>query len=305
MSLPHTGIKDTQSTAASAIMPQTKRPVVWIGNHVAALVFLALFCVLPLCTYNQPDYFLAKLASWKNKATHSTGSELTRKPTGGSAAPYAVFWNLYFANGANAVQMANTTSAAKEQLHQIGSAFAAMALSQPATLYYNTIGDRSLGGFKNTTFIDALCSQYYDGYLKCQHMEHFDRGFEEVTLNKLYDYCQDDESDDDRASHIVAYVHNKGSHHPGGYWDAETQAQVRQDCWRRSGTAAAVSELCLKPANDDCNVCSLLWTPVPWQHVSSIATKLICHFYVYDVAAIVGKHDPVCLPCVCQSRLTD
>jgi hypothetical protein len=174
-------------------------------------------------------------------------------------APFAVFLNVYFADGEEKV--AKTLDALKEQVHQIGTSFAASLVNQPLTLHYNTVGNRN--GI-NATTMTQICSQYDN--LVCHHMEHFDNGFEEVTLNKLYDYCQES----DHESHRVVYLHNKGSHNPDGWFDTKIQKQIRQDVWRRHGTAAATSELCLQPPNDTCNACGILWTPVPWQHVSSM-----------------------------------
>ena len=76
-------------------------------------------------------------------------------------------------------------------------------------------------------------------FLECHYMDHYNQGFEEVTLSKLHDYCTDN------PTHKVTYLHNKGSH------NAELrQNQLRQDVWRRHGTAAALSQQC-KNANPD------------------------------------------------------
>jgi hypothetical protein len=174
-------------------------------------------------------------------------------------APFAVFLNAYFPQGEEKV--AKTLDALKEQVHQIGTSFAASLVDQPLTLYYNTLGNSN--GINATTMTE-ICSQYDN--LVCQHMEHFDSGFEEVTLDKLYDYCHEP----NRESHRVVYLHNKGSHNPDGWFSTKIQKQIRQDVWRRHGTAAATSELCLRPPNDTCNACGILWTPIPWQHVSAV-----------------------------------
>lgn len=176
---------------------------------------------------------------------------------------HAVFVNFYFPSDSDLLK--NTIMSAIEQIHQIGSSLKAMAPSptnlQPV-VYYSTIGDVSGG---NSTHIDEVCLQY-NGQMKCHHSGHFDQGFEEVTLNTLYDYCRESGHE----SHRVAYVHNKGSYHPEG-WIDPVDGQIRQDVWRRHGTAAAVNELCLRPVDENCNVCGLLWTPIPWQHVRSIS----------------------------------
>jgi hypothetical protein len=87
-------------------------------------------------------------------------------------------------------------------------------------------------------------------------MNHYNEAFEEVTLQKLSEYCHyhDDDNDNDNNDNDngftrrVVYMHNKGSyeHHEG-----------LNDVWRRHLTTAVTSELCLKPPEDSCNVCGL------------------------------------------------
>lgn len=201
----------------------------------------------------------------------------------GCATSYAVFLNLYFPP--NEEQLKTVEIAAEEQSHQICASLA--ALSDPLskfsftsnddcdeslmpTLHYITIGNNnemSSGGVNASNriahIIDNVCSQY-EGIM-CRHVKHHNNGYEEVTLNELYDYC----NESGHRSHRVAYAHNKGSLHPDGWLDPEV-GQIRQDVWRRHGTAAAISEMCLRPVDNDCNVCGLLWTPIPFQHVSCI-----------------------------------
>ena len=170
---------------------------------------------------------------------------------------HVVFVNFYFPSDSDLL-LKNTIMSAIEQIHQIGSSLTAMAPSptnlQPV-VYYSNIGGVS-GAI--STPIDEVCSQY-NGQMKCHHLGHFDRGFEEVTLNTLYDYCREPVHE----SHRVAYDHNKGSYNPEGWIDPDV-GQIRQDVWRRHGTAAAVNEMCLQPVDENCNVCGLLWTPIPW-----------------------------------------
>jgi hypothetical protein len=79
-------------------------------------------------------------------------------------------------------------------------------------------------------------------------MLHYDEGGEDKTLQRLYEFCQD-QDDDFR----VSYIHSKGTFHQ--FEDGSN------DRWRRHGTAAATSEMCLNPPDDSCNVCGLLfWT---------------------------------------------
>jgi hypothetical protein len=186
------------------------------------------------------------------------------RAAGGGGAPFAVFWNMYLPEDVNRKE--EVVGAAKEQMRQVGTSFATSLPNQPLTVYFNTIGSH---GYLNGSSVSELCLQYDN--MKCQHMHHYGQGFEEVTLDKLYDYCQEE----GREAHRVAYIHNKGSYNPIMWEDPDTKRMLRKDVWRRHLTAAAVHEMCLRPPDDKCNVCGVLWTPVPWQHVRGVSGRFL------------------------------
>jgi hypothetical protein len=89
---------------------------------------------------------------------------------------------------------------------------------------------------------------------KCRKLAHFEEGFEELTLQYLYDHCVQN------GSEYVVYMHNKGSFH-----SSDLNMQLRQ--FLLSGV---FSEQCLtKGANKSkqCDVCSSRFSPFPHPHM--------------------------------------
>jgi hypothetical protein len=119
----------------------------------------------------------------------------------------------------------------KEQMDFIGSSPAAShSGGKPVILYYNTIGKQ---GALNSTYMHHLCSER--NKLMCVHMKHYRGGFEELTLQRLYEYCLYQGASD---SSKVIYIHNKGSFH-------SRDGTNRR--WRTHMMMAVTSELCLNP----------------------------------------------------------
>jgi hypothetical protein len=99
--------------------------------------------------------------------------------------------------------------------------------------------------------------------MECIHLAHYHAADEIITLTKLHEYCHE------HPEHLVIYLHNKGSLHPGN---------KGQDRWRRTMTAAATSQLCLDPPESasstttntnekhQCNACGMLFQPLPANH---------------------------------------
>ncbi|CAB9504097.1 expressed unknown protein [Seminavis robusta] len=157
----------------------------------------------------------------------------------------AVFYNVYLPWPINTTEAA--AEIVREQLEQIGTSFENTA--DHASLYYVSIGRRLDDGM-----VQNVCSRFNN--LSCKRLGYHSKGFEEKTLERLRSYC-----DDKPANHRVVYLHNKGSYHPGG------GAVVDQNVWRRAGTSAATSQLCVHPPDDVCDFCGLLVTPLPWLHI--------------------------------------
>lgn len=193
------------------------------------------------------------------------------KPSSGG---YAIFYNIYMPHTEEGQE--NALRIVREQIRQIKTSFAATSLSFqrrfqynltkearaastkksplrfPMNLYYVTIGASKI-------LTQQLMQEEYCGpFLNCQHVQHFDQGTEVVTLQHVYDFCQNYPS----SSSLVTYLHNKGSFH---------YSEVNEN-WRPALTDAALSDLCLSQAlfsssnhSSPCNICGLQfynqWAP--------------------------------------------
>jgi hypothetical protein len=152
--------------------------------------------------------------------------------------PFAIFYNIFVPSDQGEKGVTNSLRIVQEQLRQVGSSYAASLQRQP-TLFYNTIGKRD--GIEANT-MQILC---HDNNLTCTHMEHYDDGFEQVTLQKVHDFCSIHED------HRVVYLHTKGAYNKF----------VHNEVWRRHMTAAATSQDCLAPPDDTCNLCGWVYYP--------------------------------------------
>jgi hypothetical protein len=166
-----------------------------------------------------------------DSVVNQTSSSLSTSDTS------AIFFNAFFApeNEEHGLRIV------REQLDQIASSYITSLKDRQVTVYFNTIGSPIL----NATLLNQLCGTRN---MTCQLLNHYQSAFEEVTLQSLYDFCQDQ---DDESLRVV-YLHNKGSFH----------SRVGNERWRRHLTAAAMNEHCLNPPNDTCNICGLQFWPV-------------------------------------------
>ena len=105
---------------------------------------------------------------------------------------FAVFYNAYISEDDPSVAY----EVIQEQIDKIAESY----LASPhiaTTIYYATLGQALPDGF-----MERLCTERNG--LTCQHLKHYDDGYEEVTLASLYDYCQYYPND------RVMYFHSKG-----------------------------------------------------------------------------------------------
>lgn len=171
-----------------------------------------------------------------------------------SSGNFAIFYNVYIPPAADEKLIAvdGVKRVVKEQLDQIGTSH--VVKEGAVSLFYNTIGARDALGFD---FMDPLCSK---NKLKC--LDHFKIGFEEVTLQRVHDFCQDPS----RAVFRIIYLHSKGSFHEeivGAAHDGFLQI-----AWRRNMLNAVTNKKCLRPPDDQCDICGLLASPFPQLHFS-------------------------------------
>ena len=87
-----------------------------------------------------------------------------------------VFYNAFFA----AEKVENGLHILNEQLDQIADSPEARKTVK-ANVYINTIGAPAL----NATHLRQICK---DRNITCHHLKHYHYAFEEVTLQKLYDF---------------------------------------------------------------------------------------------------------------------
>lgn len=167
--------------------------------------------------------------------------KMTEPTTESPGLPYALFYNAFVPSDKGKGAIEHAFKIIRSQLSDIALSYAA-SHPKPLNVYYNSIGSKML----NDTTMREMCV----GNLRCQQLNHYDKGSEEVTLAEARRYCLA------HRSHRVIYVHNKGSFHPS----------KSQDNWRYHGTAAVTSSMCLNPVDETCNACSLVWTLFPFFH---------------------------------------
>jgi hypothetical protein len=166
-----------------------------------------------------------QLSITDNTSKHAKGSN-----------PWVIFYNIYIPVDKDS--QTNAFRVIDEQLQQIRQSYAAKHSTNTLQLYYVTIGHN----LTDHQWIQERCNCFV-----CTHVRHETSGFEEVTLQPLYEYCVQ------QPEHRVIYLHSKGTFHPSH--GAER--------WRRAMTEAVTSRHCL---HDDipsqCHVCGLTFSPV-------------------------------------------
>lgn len=183
-----------------------------------------------------------------------------------SATPVSVFYNIYIPDDSEGVERAQLII--EQQLSQMN--VSGIHGRSTATLYYVTIGN-PLGG---TNFVENLCSSYQ---LRCSHVKHYDKGFEMLTEQTILDYCTEEE----HASHIIGYMHNKGVLNPN----------PDQDLVRTIMTESAMSHECINRLDkNECNVCGSnfrsVWGPTYWGNMWSARCDYVKDLISpYDVEA--------------------
>jgi hypothetical protein len=127
--------------------------------------------------------------------------------------------------------------------------------------------------------------------LTCLHQDHYDAGYEEVTLQVAYEYCADENSRRRRRSRRrIIYLHNKGSLHPDyvGGANGKNTHTISQNAWRQHGTAGAMHPDCLDPPDRRCNLCGLYIEVVPTIRQPYVRTSNIYTIRLSFVRVCVG-----------------
>ena len=162
---------------------------------------------------------------------------------------FNVFYHVYISPDRN-----RSLHILEEQLGQLaGSSVANDTNGEERTqppntrVYLNTVGDVLDDGF-----LTLVCMK---NNLECVHMNHYERGFEDLTLQATKAFCSQ------YPNETVVYVHTKGSYH---------SKKGQNDHHRRSLTTAAMSNECRQAllredktrSNKTCDVCGLTFTPM-------------------------------------------
>ncbi|KAG7373323.1 hypothetical protein IV203_034047 [Nitzschia inconspicua] len=163
--------------------------------------------------------------------------------------PWAFFYNVYMPSNQGKVKInaALVNHILDEQLHQVGTSYAATYGNTSMTLYYNTIGHPI-----NHSSFQEKCHKW-NPRMKCIHMKHYDQAFEEKTLASVHQYCQE------QPHHRVGYIHNKGSFN---------SRNSRNHWWRRHMTMAVTDRDCMHPPDNSCDICGLNFYALPFIHFS-------------------------------------
>ena len=101
----------------------------------------------------------------------------------------------------------------------------------------------------------------------CQHIQYAKQGDESLTLQALYEYCQQQPLSTANTK-LVTYIHDKGSFHPSSNNDKLrtmlTKAAMSDDC-QNIHLLHNQNNISTRP--QECNVCSSRFSPVPHFHV--------------------------------------
>jgi hypothetical protein len=186
--------------------------------------------------------FIPPLEGKQVKATATEEKYVETQQQETDSPPFTIFYNVYVPRNSGEEIVNRTMQIIEEQIGQVGHSYAT-SLSSMVNLHYVTIGMRDA---VKATEMQIICKQ---NRIQCSHVAHHDAGLERVTLQAVKDFCEPYGADD---SHRVAYLHSKGSYNPSSY----------QQRWRRRMTMAVTSEMCLKPKNDTCNLCGLMYMPM-------------------------------------------
>jgi hypothetical protein len=175
-----------------------------------------------------------------NASENNQSSSLFSVQDPSTSPPFAVFYNVYIPDKLDKEALEQSLAIVDDQMAQVGASYAASYKNKPVNVFFNTVGKR---GVLNNEYMALVCSDRSN--MRCMHMDHYDEGYEDLTLQRVYDYCQTHQEPGQQ----VIYMHNKGSFHPGGenHW------------WRRHMTLAVTDKKCLNPANNTCNTCGLVF----------------------------------------------
>ena len=161
-------------------------------------------------------------------------SRLEYKNFASSKGEWAIFYHIYVP----AKSHKNALRIVKEQMMQINQRINQISQNDPVSLYLTTVGD-----WLPELSVENLPGCRSNSRLDCRHAQHLTEGSEAATLQILYDFCLQAQSDQ-----VVTYLHSKGSYH----------RHKTNERWRNFLTNAALHHDCISKTTDQqCHVCGL------------------------------------------------
>ncbi len=174
--------------------------------------------------------------------------QMKRGTTTGNAVEIdrAIFYNIFIPPDGD-----YALSVVAEQLGQYSNSKA----GSRSSINYMLIGNTDAAGD-----LYRICETHNTG--TCQLLQAVEQGDEVLTLEALYDYCQE------HPLSLVTYLHNKGSFHPS----------PENTAFRNLLTKSVFSDECQDIPIDECTVCSSRFSPLPHTHFSGNMWTAHCSY---------------------------
>ena len=239
---------------------------------VLAIAAAAAFCLsvltLPETTTLLGDSSASEVIVARRRLSSSSTTTKTKKKTSKTVkkkaydfqplknSRLAIFYNIFIPPD-DEPGAARAKNIIEEQIDQLGCSYATL---NKVSLYYITVGAPL-----SLEWMDQVCTR---NQLQCRHIAHHSTGYEDLTLQQVYDFCQEEEHTDFR----VLYMHSKGSYH-----DVET-IEWSQSSWRWHMTAAIASRMCVEPPDESCDICGLQALAFPHLHFSGNFFSAKCSY---------------------------
>jgi hypothetical protein len=206
---------------------------------ILLVAILSLSCSFFLTLNDNSDWrFSVKNGASTYDSYYKSRPSVKREKTGisPSTTTRAVFYNIFIPpedeeNALNIVQ---------EQISHLGTS----DLLKQTPVYYTLIGHDS------TEKVTTICT---DNHVLCRQIRYVEKGDEDLTLQSLFEYCQE------HANDVVTYMHSKGSFHPS----------IRNDNLRAMATKSILSVECQSIDGETCNVCGARFSTFPHYHMSA------------------------------------
>jgi hypothetical protein len=156
----------------------------------------------------------------------------------------ALFYHIAIPNGWD---LQESLSIVASQLKIIGTSDVTTMRSYPVPLYFTIAGSSATSKKSHNLLLTQVTNFCHDTRttIDCRQLPSFDQNYEGETIRQLYQYCRLN------PSHRVSYLHNQGP--------VQLRSGKGNKNLIRHLTMAVTSLGCLKPPDDTCNVCGLIF----------------------------------------------